>query len=260
MTDKPAPTCPGYCCEAFSVGSPEDFRSSQWHHEDFERVRDMLVYLGEFEGNPTGRTPCGKLSTRKVEPGDPAGPNTGHFHTCRLWDKETRLCTIYEERPTMCRTYPNRDVCVFEGCDVGPTQGPHAGKTKTEVLAIQEQEARVANDRRIRETIKELPELLPRGTKRAAVKLTRPATVTVLVSVLVPEDADAAQVIALAESGLANADLDRWRWDTEVAEDAKIGVSVFDVRELFGGDVDGPGPVRKGRPYDALTQFLADEG
>ena len=29
-----------------------------------------------------------------------------HF-ACRHWDEETRLCTIYDQRPWMCRTYPS---------------------------------------------------------------------------------------------------------------------------------------------------------
>lgn len=31
--------------------------------------------------------------------------------TCRHWDTETRLCTVYESRPGMCRDYPYGAAC-----------------------------------------------------------------------------------------------------------------------------------------------------
>jgi Fe-S-cluster containining protein len=38
---------------------------------------------------------------------------------CRHWDETTRLCTIYDQRPWMCRIYPSTskgEVC-DHGCD-----------------------------------------------------------------------------------------------------------------------------------------------
>lgn len=36
--------------------------------------------------------------------------------TCKHWDGATRLCTIYERRPQMCRDYPEPGkVCRFCG-------------------------------------------------------------------------------------------------------------------------------------------------
>ncbi len=32
-------------------------------------------------------------------------------YTCRHWDEETRLCTVYEDRPQMCREYPYAGRC-----------------------------------------------------------------------------------------------------------------------------------------------------
>ena len=34
----------------------------------------------------------------------------GYF-TCTHWDEQTRLCKIYEDRPRMCREFPNGRVC-----------------------------------------------------------------------------------------------------------------------------------------------------
>lgn len=133
-----APVCPGYCCEAFNVGAPQAFDARYRDDEDYVQVQGLLIYLGRFEGNPTGRTECGKRSTKRLSPHAPEGVG-GHYHTCRAWNPETRLCEIYSTRPGMCRNYPNGDVCEFDGCDVGPTWGPYAGKSKTEVLAARAQ-------------------------------------------------------------------------------------------------------------------------
>ncbi len=42
---------------------------------------------------------------------------TGWHYTCRAWDKKTGECTIYEDRPQMCRDYgTKKQPCEFEGC------------------------------------------------------------------------------------------------------------------------------------------------
>jgi Fe-S-cluster containining protein len=44
--------------------------------------------------------------------------DNGNF-TCKYWDKETQLCTIYERRPNMCRNFPEKgeecDFCGWRG-------------------------------------------------------------------------------------------------------------------------------------------------
>lgn len=37
-----------------------------------------------------------------------------HF-TCRHWDPASRLCTVYDRRPRMCRDYPHARMC-DHGC------------------------------------------------------------------------------------------------------------------------------------------------
>lgn len=39
------------------------------------------------------------------------------YYKCRHWDEETRLCTVYEDRPWMCRTYPETNSGCEHGCD-----------------------------------------------------------------------------------------------------------------------------------------------
>lgn len=46
----------------------------------------------------------------------------GYF-SCNRWDKETRLCTRYEERPAMCREFPGKDrACT--SCGLNVTERP----------------------------------------------------------------------------------------------------------------------------------------
>lgn len=42
-----------------------------------------------------------------------------HLYTCRHWDVDTRLCTIYERRPEMCRDFPYEAGCPH--CDCQPS-------------------------------------------------------------------------------------------------------------------------------------------
>lgn len=40
--------------------------------------------------------------------------------SCKHHDPVTKLCTIYEIRPSMCRNYPNNKKCPHNGCTVEP--------------------------------------------------------------------------------------------------------------------------------------------
>jgi Fe-S-cluster containining protein len=48
------------------------------------------------------------------------GNKDKQLFTCALWDKETRLCTKYEDRPRMCVDFPYGKPChkVDEGCTI----------------------------------------------------------------------------------------------------------------------------------------------
>jgi Fe-S-cluster containining protein len=37
--------------------------------------------------------------------------------SCVRWDRLTRLCTDYENRPQVCRGYPYGDTCKVKGCE-----------------------------------------------------------------------------------------------------------------------------------------------
>jgi Fe-S-cluster containining protein len=108
--------CPGNCCEAFTIGPPEllEARLSHLDEEEAATIRDMVVYLGNFNKNPACET---RSCTKEPLEKDPAG-FSGHFYTCRHFNKWTRRCGIYEKRPEMCRVFPNRGECEFVGCSV----------------------------------------------------------------------------------------------------------------------------------------------
>jgi Fe-S-cluster containining protein len=43
--------------------------------------------------------------------------NQSRYFRCTAWDPETRLCTIYERRPKLCREFPYRDPCPHCGLE-----------------------------------------------------------------------------------------------------------------------------------------------
>jgi Fe-S-cluster containining protein len=106
MTDR---SCPGFCCQ--TVYLPMD-------HANLHRFADVLIDGHQIADmlEPTGET-----------------TGTSHHFTCKNWDPNMRLCTVYENRPFMCRDYPYGRPC--EHC--GLTDGiPGA-----ERLALERQEA-----------------------------------------------------------------------------------------------------------------------
>lgn len=113
-----APTegvCLGFCCEAFPILLTMDERQRMidwiaaghppegWKRDDGEVchstyrdarvspefIRDMLIPLDRYVLDGTRR----------------------QMHSCKHWDPNSRLCTIYEDRPSLCRTYPNYGPC-----------------------------------------------------------------------------------------------------------------------------------------------------
>lgn len=72
---------------------------------DIHLVYPMLIYLGEHDWDP-----C-----------DPKKHHAGkkiHHYGCKHFDTKTNLCTIYDIRPMMCKTYPGDNPCLFPGCKI----------------------------------------------------------------------------------------------------------------------------------------------
>lgn len=91
-------SCLGRCCEQFHLsGYNEEIRQSDllseaWGGEK-HTVAVMLRPLFEVHYYNKGRA------------------SSEQFYTCRHFDKVSRLCTNYENRPDMCRRYPDYGKC-----------------------------------------------------------------------------------------------------------------------------------------------------
>jgi Fe-S-cluster containining protein len=99
VAEAPIPTCPGHCCVAFYLPTPHD-RVAEIADDmrDGEVIADMVIPLSLSQANE-------RLERFGAE--REYGPDSeGHVYTCRHFDDRTRLCTIYERRPEMCRDFP----------------------------------------------------------------------------------------------------------------------------------------------------------
>lgn len=115
-------TCDGRCCSLFTFTT--DLK------EIADRVADGTSYDPEDDLKllallkPITICEAQERAARFGVEGDyKAALDAGYeqpngYYTCRAWDEETRLCTVYDERPVMCKGYPYGDgrVC-SHGCD-----------------------------------------------------------------------------------------------------------------------------------------------
>ena len=83
--------CTGQCCERFCMPidpTADDFDPARY--DDGAQIAAMVI---ELEPEPKG----------------------SKAWTCRHFDTESRRCGIYEDRPAMCRRYPNDGTCGYCG-------------------------------------------------------------------------------------------------------------------------------------------------
>ncbi len=131
--------CTGACCMAFPL--PEDpgglwKRYDHWlrHRHGLQQQGDddvpllidihIIAPMVEYLGYQT--TPMYEVaeSARALTT---AGKTQPHWYRCKLFDQDTRLCTIYERRPRMCRDYPYGKPCEYAACEWdGAAQGHEA--------------------------------------------------------------------------------------------------------------------------------------
>jgi Fe-S-cluster containining protein len=101
-------SCTGKCCVAFPLNKTlGELAAMRYPASAFE----ALTILGMIQPLTVEETRERAARFGLGEPDDEI-----KYYSCRHWDEETRLCTIYDERPWMCRTYPNEDKC-DHGCD-----------------------------------------------------------------------------------------------------------------------------------------------
>lgn len=112
--------CDGSCCVAFPVSStPDELVGMGDHPIDIHHPGNALeafTIAGMIE--PLGLPEVRERASRFGLDKDPNEET--RYYKCRHWDEANRLCTIYDERPWMCRTYPNEGVCEH-GCDCAGT-------------------------------------------------------------------------------------------------------------------------------------------
>lgn len=107
--------CSGKCCEAFSLGENDiDSIRADADTEEGRFIADMLGPLGYFNRNPLFDLGTETYAVQEMRPGSRTG---AWFYTCRHFDRATRSCTAYEQRPTMCRKFPNDGACNYPGCE-----------------------------------------------------------------------------------------------------------------------------------------------
>lgn len=104
-------TCEGGCCAVFFYHGPEEAVS-----DDQKFIADMLIPLTIEEAKA-------RLERFGLDPRPSLDDDErweGRAFTCRHWDEESRLCTVYSQRPKMCRDFPYDKDC--EDCDYKPSQ------------------------------------------------------------------------------------------------------------------------------------------
>lgn len=109
--------CTGLCCAAFHI----PYTITDLRRGVDPKTGNLLNQAEQIAAMVIPLTPK-QARERYVEFGgdldDASFPwsSRGHHFTCRRWDEDTRLCTIYEDRPEMCRGYPYGEPCAH-GCD-----------------------------------------------------------------------------------------------------------------------------------------------
>jgi Fe-S-cluster containining protein len=79
-----------------------------WPHYDAVFVADMVIALTPFEA----KRRWAELGYGELTDLDLGRP----LYACRHWDTVTRLCTVYDARPWLCRDYPYTMACHHTGC------------------------------------------------------------------------------------------------------------------------------------------------
>lgn len=90
--------CPAFCCSIYEVVAVTN--------RDLERLaKHHGMSLRAAERHFTRKNGDDRVLRRQKD--ELLGT------TCRFIDKETRRCTIYESRPTVCRSYPGQSRCAY---------------------------------------------------------------------------------------------------------------------------------------------------
>jgi Fe-S-cluster containining protein len=142
--------CTGHCCRSFSIPfSPEalerEYRMTKddpARGKDIDTIHGMVIYLGQFQTNPLLRikgeswtekalhialkarenertVEMSSGDRRALAPYSYERDQGQHWYACRHVQLNGD-CGIYEDRPRMCRVYPNGSECAFADCTWDP--------------------------------------------------------------------------------------------------------------------------------------------
>lgn len=96
---------------------------------DIEFILDMIIFLRydpiSIQDGKDMTEEFKRLNPNK-EPYD--GVANGHllkdgklhgiYYTCKHYDKENKLCTVYDQRPQLCRHHGVGNKCEYQGCQI----------------------------------------------------------------------------------------------------------------------------------------------
>jgi len=93
--------CPGYCCSypRIAVSERDIARLARHFGLPLDRAREKFSY----------RYRSGDIDERILR------HHRDHIFesVCRFFDSDTRRCTVYQARPTVCRQYPHTSRCGY---------------------------------------------------------------------------------------------------------------------------------------------------
>ncbi len=104
--------CTGHCCESFVIkGHIEGYDGDHWHHQYVKAWQDYGVgYMDDSEQ---------ALIMDMLIPVERENDDVADSFTCKYFNTDLRICTIYAQRPMMCRQYPltaDSGKCQYEEC------------------------------------------------------------------------------------------------------------------------------------------------
>lgn len=110
-------TCDGRCCSLFTYTVPleqiaDRYAAGEGAAGDLQLLELLYPLTPEEARERALRFKVEGLFGSGIAKDQP--PENGYY-SCRAWDEETRLCTIYDTRPQMCRGYPYGRGCQH-GC------------------------------------------------------------------------------------------------------------------------------------------------
>lgn len=112
----------GKCCRKFclplSIGQlKKDYET--WHKGDKEYVWSGKTFgiTQDIDLIYPMVTPLGDGKIQHIDPARNCKSSKGIYHyTCKHLDKKSSRCSIYENRPRMCKLYPYGVECAYKNC------------------------------------------------------------------------------------------------------------------------------------------------